>query len=212
MSHFVSWCECKIGVDKSGANKYEYLFLDHDDAYNTAKGKEIRKRTVNWTDLCGHGALYSFYEGIENGYSRECENFSSPEFFPARIVKAIKECKFVGIGYNVKLLTPNGEKEFKERIQKLAKPMEKELKPLKKELKLVEAEITKMFESANTGIDKLYRKRDAILLKLQNVRNDYWYKKTEIFWKMFKFNKYRKIVWRDMKKKTGKRKARVAYC
>jgi hypothetical protein len=172
MSHFISWAQSTKEKDKNG--EYEVFFLDHDDAYHTKKGENTREHTRYWKDLCGHGSLFLYYN-LNNCSSRECTDFSTPEFFPSKIVKAIKDCKFVGIGYGKLLLNEQAQKVFdKERLK----------------------------------LRRKYKVRKNC--SNYDVLNKCFYETTEIFWKMFKIQKNRAELWKDIKKKISKKRAKVA--
>ena len=102
MCQFISWKEYK------GKN----YFLTNEDL-ETKEGKKLLKEDVK-ADLCGHGALTSYYPELQyKGNSHECSNFSTPDNFPKEIVKAIKQGKLSRIGICVEVLNDLGKKEYK---------------------------------------------------------------------------------------------------
>ncbi len=80
MCEFVSWAEYKG----------EIFFLTNKEM-KSRRGKELITHTVDKSDLVGHGAILWFYGlGRKTTAQHECEDFSSPDNFPPRIVDAIK--------------------------------------------------------------------------------------------------------------------------
>jgi Fe-S cluster biosynthesis and repair protein YggX len=101
MCQFISWKEYE------GKN---YFLINED--LETKEGKKLLKEDVK-DDLCGHGALTSYYpELVYKGTSHECSDFSSPYNFPKEIVKAIKQGKLSRIGICVEVLNVLGVKEY----------------------------------------------------------------------------------------------------
>ena len=101
MCDFISWIE--VGED--------ILFLTGKDVFETKRGRELQVYCQSSVDLVGHGAIRRYY-GITGGTKRECTDFSSPDNFPAQIVKAIKAGEFRGLGKDLKLLTPSALTEY----------------------------------------------------------------------------------------------------
>lgn len=94
MCEFISW------IERDGA----VVFLTGRDL-KTSRGKAMRERIGD--DVCGHGAIREYWDiapGV--GTERECDDFSTPDNFPALIVDAIKNGEFRGIGIAEDLLTP----------------------------------------------------------------------------------------------------------
>lgn len=102
MCEFVSWIEYNNQV----------YFLTNNDL----RGKrftEYKKYNVNWkADIVGHGAIEYFYPELK-GKHKECTDFSTPDNFPEKIVKAIKEGKLNKLGVSVGLLNCLGRSEYK---------------------------------------------------------------------------------------------------
>ena len=101
MCEFISWIE----KDK------DVLFLTYNDIYNTKRGKELQVHCKNPDDLTGHGAI-RFYYSLKNGTEKECTDFSTPDNFPAEIVKAVKKGLFAGLGVGEGLLTAGAYAEY----------------------------------------------------------------------------------------------------
>ena len=87
MCEFVSWVEHE--------DKLYYLTAN---LLNTKEGRALKKHlgTAYAEDIKGHGAIEHYF-GIK-GKHCECTDFSSPNNFPAEIVKAMKSGAFRGIG------------------------------------------------------------------------------------------------------------------
>ena len=87
MCEFVSWVEY--------GDKLYYLTAN---LLNTKEGRALKKHlgTAYAEDIKGHGAIEHYF-GIK-GKHRECTDFSSPNNFPAEIVKAMESGAFRGIG------------------------------------------------------------------------------------------------------------------
>ena len=87
MCEFVSWVEHE--------DKLYYLTAN---LLNTKEGRALKKHlgAQYHEDIKGHGAIEHYF-GIK-GKHHECTDFSSPNNFPAEIVKAMKSGAFRGIG------------------------------------------------------------------------------------------------------------------
>jgi hypothetical protein len=97
-----------------------YFYLTRDDL----KGRrfaEYKKFNSEWRkDICGHGAIEFFYPELRGkGKHWECESFSSPESFPACIVRDVKDGMLDGIGVCPDILNDEGREEYN-RILDLA--------------------------------------------------------------------------------------------
>ena len=108
MCEFVSWKEYDGHV----------YFLQNSDL-ETKEGRKLLKADVI-ADLCGHGAIESYYPELKGkGKNKECTDFSTPKNFPREIVKAIMTGQMSNIGYSVELLNKKGKAEY-EKIQQPA--------------------------------------------------------------------------------------------
>ena len=65
------------------------VFLTAKDVFHSKRGRELRKHTTYTEDWHGHGAIRWFYSFV-GGKDYECTDFSTPDNFPASMVKAIK--------------------------------------------------------------------------------------------------------------------------
>ena len=84
MCEFVSWIEHK-GI----------IYFLSDDELSTSKGHELRQYCGSEDDLLGHGAIRKYYNlGQDQGVNKECNDFSSPDNFPAKIQTMIRDGKF----------------------------------------------------------------------------------------------------------------------
>jgi hypothetical protein len=83
---------------------------------NTREGKKLKKELGYFFhhEIKGHGAIKTYF-GIRHGrgIERECTDFSTPDNFPAEIVKKIKNGEFSQIGLNVDLLNDAALAEYK---------------------------------------------------------------------------------------------------
>ena len=102
MCEFISWIEKDDKV----------YFLTHNQIYHTRRGKALQQYNGNQDDLMGHGAIRWFYD-FEGGSERECFDFSTPDNFPSKIVKAVKSGKMKGFGGVPRgLLMPNLDNDY----------------------------------------------------------------------------------------------------
>jgi len=108
MCQFVSW------------KKYENkaYFLTNSDL-DTKEGKKLLNAEVK-DDLCGHGAIESFYPELKGkGENLECTDLSTPKNFPKEIVLALKKGKLSRLGIALDILNEAGRAEYL-KIQQLA--------------------------------------------------------------------------------------------
>ena len=138
MCQFVSW--------KKHNNKV--YFLTNSDL-ETKEGKKLLKDEVK-DDLCGHGAIESFYPELKGkGENLECTDFSTPKNFPKEIVSALKEGKLSRIGIALDILNEAGRAEY----DKIVKP--------------ARAEYDKIVQSAWTEYQKIRQSAEAEYLKIK---------------------------------------------
>jgi hypothetical protein len=94
MCDLVSWIE---SVEKKGV-KPAVMFLTDDDVFKTKRGTELQQYAKSNEDYSGHGSIIYYYDLVGGKYRQcECSDFRSPNNFPDKIVKAIKECKLIKI-------------------------------------------------------------------------------------------------------------------
>ena len=106
MCQFVSW--------KKHENKV--YFLTNADL-ETKEGKKLLKDEVK-DDLCGHGAVESFYPELKGkGENLECTDFSTPKNFPEEIVSALKKGKLSRLGTALDILNEAGRAEYDKIVQ-----------------------------------------------------------------------------------------------
>ena len=105
MCEFVSWIEKGRGKTK------KVLFLTC-SLIDSKKGQKLLK-DISQEDLIGHGAIRRFF-GLEQdeGMNKECTDFSSPNNFPATVVKAIKSGEMRGLATSMDLLSASAWAEF----------------------------------------------------------------------------------------------------
>ena len=85
-------CQKYSWIEKDG----DVIFLTADDVFKTRRGKQLQKHTLQ-IDWHSHGAIRWYYN-FKGGQERECTDFSTPENFPAPLVKAIKAGTMWGFG------------------------------------------------------------------------------------------------------------------
>ena len=101
MCEFVSWIEYE---------GHEY-FLKNSDL-ETKEGRRLLKSDVR-DDLCGHGAIRSYYPELKDkGLNKECTDFSSQKNFPKAIAKSIKNGELSSIGMCTVVLTAPAWAEY----------------------------------------------------------------------------------------------------
>lgn len=196
MCEFVSW------IEKDG----EVIYLTGKDVFHIKAGKKLQKYCGNAADLVGHGAIRKFYN-FEGGYEKECSDFSSPKNFPKEIVNAIKKGEMRGLATPIKLLTKSGQNKY----HKLTTMIDFDFFP-----KSIATKLKRIVKNKEAGYDgnnthggsypfcyftwsrtkegqNFWEKIDAI------CGNGYESRFQNIFWDLFKQNKYRRASWRDRK-------------
>jgi len=137
MCEFVSWVEYND----------EIYFLQNKDL-GTKEG-ELLLRPEVIDDLCGHGAIRSYYPELKNkGANKECVNFSSPANFPAEIVEGIKTGVLSRIGICLEVLTIKGRAEY----EKIKQPAMAEYRKIEQS---AWAEYRKIKQSARAEYEKI---------------------------------------------------------
>ncbi len=111
MSEFISW------IEKEKEGKKQIFFLTGKQVFHTKKGKELFKELHG--DFIGHSAIRFYYalkDTTNRGrlYEKECTDFSTPNKFPAVIVRAIKRGDMRGLATPEGLLTATAEKAYQE--------------------------------------------------------------------------------------------------
>ena len=102
MCQFVSWIEYE---------GKEYFLTNAD--LDTKEGKKLLLLDVVM-DLCGHGAIRSYYPELKGkGTNHEITDFSNQRNFPKSIAKAIKDGKMIRIGNCKFVLNELGLKRYK---------------------------------------------------------------------------------------------------
>jgi hypothetical protein len=101
LCEFISWIEL---------DGHEYFLTNAD--LETKAGKKLLLSDVK-DDLCGHGAILSYYPELNGkGLKKECEDFSSQKNFPKSIAKAIKNGELSRIGICLDVLTETAWAEY----------------------------------------------------------------------------------------------------
>ena len=212
MCEFASW---KV------YNKKVYFLKDLD--LNTREGRKLLDKTVI-ADLCGHGAIESFYPELKGkGENKECTDFSSPDNFPLEIVEAIKDGKMTRFGIETVLLTESAWAEYLkikqpawaeyQKIQQSAlAEYEKIEQPAWTEYKKIQqsawAEYLKIKQPALAEYEKIKQPAWAEYQKIQQsawaeyekIEQSAWAEYEKIrqpaFWKLFANPKNRIEAWR----------------
>jgi len=108
MCEFVSWIEFE---------GKEYFLVNAD--LETKEGKKLLLPPVK-VDLCGHGAILSYYPELKGkGVKKECTDFSRQENFPKSIAKALKKGQLCRISDYAKWIL---NKEGLNRYHKITDP------------------------------------------------------------------------------------------
>ena len=156
MCEFISW-KCFKG---------ENYFLTNADL-DTKEGKKLLKPDVI-ADLCGHGAIEAYYPELKGkGENKECTDFSTPDNFPADIVKAIKQGKLSRIGICLSVLNNLGIAEYN-KIKQSA------LAEYNKIQQSALAEYKKIQQSAWAEYKKIEQNTFNKIVKQKKYRNNNW--------------------------------------
>jgi len=181
MCEFVSWVEHE--------DKLYYLTAN---LLNTKEGRDLKKflGTAYAEDIKGHGAIEHYF-GIK-GKHCECTDFSSPNNFPAEIVKAMKSGAFRGIGIpdESQVLTKKAYADYLSKRDALYADYQSKRAPLDAD-----------YLSKRAPLDADYlSKRDALYADYQSKRDpiyaDYQSKRADLFWDMFMDKKNRVKAWK----------------
>ena len=170
MCEFVSWVEHE--------DKLYYLTAN---LLNTKEGRDLKKflGTAYAEDIKGHGAIEHYF-GI-NGKHHECTDFSSPNNFPAEIVKAMQAGAFRGIGIPdvSRVLTKKAYADY-----------ESKRAPLYADYWSKRDSLDADYWSKHAPLSADYKsKRDALSA-------DYWSKRDDLFWDIFIDKKNRARAWK----------------
>ena len=181
MCEFISWIEKRDKV----------FFLTGKQVFHTRIGKEVIQKQCGLDDYTGHGAIRLFY-GLEQdeGMDKECTDFSTPDNFPAAIVRAIKKGDMRGLGTAVQLLSELAWVEH-ERIEQSAWVEYK---------KIVQPALAKCERIEHSTL--VEHKRIVLLAWVEYERT--WrpalveYKKTvqQVFWDLFAILENRNYAWK----------------
>ena len=162
MCQFVSWIE----EDK------EVYYLDN-NSLMTKEGKKLLKYLKDNNSLCdlqGHGALRRYYPELK-GKNKECSDFSTPNNFPKKIVKSIKNMEMTNILFGEEkplgLLNEAGQSEYK-KIQQSAWAEYEKIQ------QSAWAEYEKIEQSALAEYEKIEQKTLWDLFKQKKYRNSEW--------------------------------------
>jgi len=203
MCEFISWIEKRDKV----------FFLTGKQVFHTRIGKEVIQKQCGLDDYTGHGAIRLFY-GLEQdeGMDKECTDFSTPDNFPAAIVRAIKKGDMRGLGTAVQLLSELAWVEH-ERIEQSAwVEYKKIVQPALAKCERIEqsawVEYKKIVQPALAKCERIEHstlvehKRIVLLAWVEYERT--WrpalveYKKTvqQVFWDLFAILENRNYAWK----------------
>jgi len=181
MCEFISWVEHE--------NTLYYLTAN---LLNTKEGRDLKKflGTAYAEDIKGHGAIERYF-GIK-GKHHECTDFSSPNNFPAEIVKAMKSGAFRGIGIpdESQVLTKKAYADYKSKCAPLHADYESKLAPLHADYRSKCAALYADYKSKCAALYADYRSKCAAL------DADYQSKRADLFWDIFMDKKSRARAWR----------------
>jgi len=197
-------------------------FLTNSDL-ETKEGKKLLKDDVR-DDLCGHGAIESFYPELKDkGENLECTDLSTPKNFPKEIVSALKKGKLSRIGIALDILNEAGRAEYDKIEQPALAEYDKIQQPAWAEYDKIEqsawaeydkieqsarAEYRKIEQSARAEYDKIEQPAWAEYLKIKQPAGTEYDKIVQpaeaeynetcalAFSKIVKKAKYRKDAWK----------------
>ena len=154
MCEFVSWVEY--------GDKLYYLTAN---LLNTKEGRALKKHlgTAYAEDIKGHGAIEHYF-GIK-GKHRECTDFSSPNNFPAEIVKAMESGAFRGIGIPdaSQVLTKKAYTDYESKRASLDADYESKCAALYADYQSKRAPLYADYESKRAPLDADYESKRAPL-------------------------------------------------
>ena len=167
MCEFVSWIEYE---------GHEY-FLKNSDL-ETKEGRRLLKSDVR-DDLCGHGAIRSYYPELKDkGLNKECTDFSSQKNFPKAIAKSIKNGELSSIGMCTVVLTAPAWAEYnKVKAPALAeynKVTDAALAEYNKVTAPALAEYNKVMDAALAEYNKVTDAAFTNIVKQKKNRNKNW--------------------------------------
>ena len=144
-------CEFPSWIEYNG----EVYFLKNGDL-ETKAGKKLLGSVVK-DDLCGHGAIVSYYPELM-GKGKHCESicFSSPDNFPDAVVAELKKGNMSRIGIALDILNAEGRAEYK----KIEAP--------------ALAECNKINASALAEYEKIKVSAFSKIVKQKKYREDIW--------------------------------------
>jgi hypothetical protein len=192
MCEFVSWVEHE--------DKLYYLTAN---LLNTKEGRDLKKflGTAYAEDIKGYGAIEHYF-GIK-GKHCECTDFSSPNNFPAEIVKAMKSGAFRGIGIpdESQVLTKKAYADYESKLDSLYADYPSKLAPLYADYQSKRDSLYADYESKRDSIYADYlSKRDALYADYKSKRApiyaDYQSKRDDLFWDIFMDKKNRARAWK----------------
>jgi hypothetical protein len=190
MCEFISWKE------HQGKN----YFLTNADL-DTKEGKKLLLTEVK-ADLCGHGAIESFYPELKGkGINKECKDFSSPDNFPSEIVDAIKKGKLSRIGICLDVLNDKGKTKYEEIRQPASAKYEKiKQQAWAKYLEIKQQAYAKYKEIEQPAWAKYLEIKQQAYAKYLEIEQQAWAKYEEIqqqaFSEIISQKKYRKEEWK----------------
>ena len=180
MCEFISWVEHE--------NKLYYLTAN---LLNTKEGRALKKHlgAQYAEDIKGHGAIEHYF-GI-NGKHHECTDFSSPNNFPAEIVKAMQAGAFRGIGIPdvSRVLTKKAYADYESKRDSLYADYESKHAPLYADYESKRDALSADYWSKHAPLYADYEsKRDALYADYESKRDD-------LFWDIFIDKKNRARAW-----------------
>ena len=189
------------GKTKTGKDKW--YFLTHDLIYNTPRGEIIQKQFPGIDgEVLGHSAIRAYFE-IRSGEGEnwECTDFTTPDNFPAVIVKAIKRGEFRGFGNPVGLLKAQADKTYQEAKAPADKAWQEAKAQADKTYQEAKAQADKAYQEAMAPADKAWQEATAQACKAWQEAmapaDKAWQEaKENIFWDLFAIPENRVEAWR----------------
>ena len=191
MCEFVSWVEHE--------DKLYYLTAN---LLNTKEGRDLKKflGTAYAEDIKGHGAIEHYF-GIK-GKHCECTDFSSPNNFPAEIVKAMKSGAFRGIGIpdESQVLTKKAYADYESKRDSIYADYESKRDSLYADYQSKRDSLYADYESKRDSIYADYESKRAPLYadyesKRDSLYADYQSKRADLFWDIFMDKNNRARAW-----------------
>lgn len=172
-------CTFLSAVKTKSKGEDKWYFLTHHLIHNTPRGELIQKQFPGSDELIGHAAIRAYFQ-LRDGKCEnwECSDFSTPDNFPAVIVKAIKRGNFRGFGTPKGLLSQPAAAEYEKATQQAwaeyKKATQQAWAEYEKATQLAAAECLKAFQQAWAEYEKAKEPAFWDLFASPENRNPAW--------------------------------------